>query len=172
MNPLWPIALIALAALLFVFVSRQRRRTGLPPGRVVYQDTSDRGEREEILYSARYHLAGRPDYLVRQGQYVIPVEVKSGRAPRQPYRSHVMQLAAYCLLVAETTGARPPYGVLRYDDRAFQIEYSRRLEESLLETLEEMRTQLEYGEEAHRSHKQPRRCARCGYRYECEEALA
>ena len=56
----------------------------------------------EPLYASGANLAGKPDYLVRRWRYVLPVEVKSGPAPAEPYRSHVLQLAAYCLLVEET----------------------------------------------------------------------
>jgi len=79
-------------------------------------------------------------------------------------------LAAYCLLVAETSGRCPPYGILRYADRTFEIPYTRELEEELLAVLEEMRVDLAAGD-GPRNHDAPRRCAACGYREWCEEAL-
>src|SRR5437868_2460423 len=103
--------LILLAALaLWLLARRGRERAGLPAGVLVYADTGAWQRNERPLYSPRYRLSGKPDYLVRDGQNVIPVEVKSRAAPETPYLSHVMQLASYCLLVEDTVGAQAPYG--------------------------------------------------------------
>jgi len=65
------------------------------------------------LISARYGLSGRPDCLVRVDDGVVPVELKSGRSPRsgRPYEGHMLQLAAYCLLVEDVCQAFVPYGL-------------------------------------------------------------
>jgi CRISPR-associated exonuclease Cas4 len=98
------------------------------------------------------------------------VEVKSGWAPPVPYESHVFQLAAYCLLVERSTARRPPYGILRYRNRTFAVDYTKDLENKLVELLAEMRIEERTGE-CHRSHDEPARCERCGYRELCEEKL-
>ena len=82
--------------LLWWAVRRLRRRAGMPGGRVIYSDTSSWRPCTEPLYAASINLAGKPDYLVKKWTYVLPVEVKSSTAPAEPYRSHVLQLAAYC----------------------------------------------------------------------------
>jgi CRISPR-associated exonuclease Cas4 len=82
-----------------------------------------------------------------------------------------MQLAAYCLLVEETHGRQPPYGIIRYADETLSIEHTDRLRSSLLDILDEMRLAAN-DDEAHRSHSDPRRCAGCGYRHACNERLA
>ncbi len=71
-----------------------------------------------ILRSARYRLSGRPDVLRRlPDDRLVPIERKSrATPPRGPPRSHLVQTWAYCLLVEESTGTAPPYGVLRYAD--------------------------------------------------------
>lgn len=162
-----------LVALFLLRSGRQtQRRQGLPSGRVVYDDSSRRGgERVQPLYSPRLGLSGKPDYIVRQRGKPIPVEVKSRRAPREPYDSHVFQLAAYCLLVEDQLGVRPPYGLIRYSDRTFQIDFTAQLEEQLLTLLEEMRKE-KVSIAPLRSHDEPRRCAGCGFREECEESLS
>jgi CRISPR-associated exonuclease Cas4 len=98
------------------------------------------------------------------------VEIKSASAPARPYDSHRLQLAAYCLLVEEAMGERPPYGLIRYRDRTFRVDYTGALREELLRVLEAMRRDLACGE-AHRSHSIPARCRACGFRSICEEAL-
>lgn len=165
------ITLLILGLVLLWLARRSRARAGLPPGRIVAADVGSWQRLDHPLFSRRHRLAGRPDYIVADGPDLIPVEVKSARAPVHPYNSHVLQLAAYCLLVAETSGRRPPYGILRYADQTFQIPYTRELEEELLAVLEEMRAGLAEGE-ARRNHNDTRRCAACGYREVCEEALS
>jgi CRISPR-associated exonuclease Cas4 len=94
--------------------------------------------------------------------------VKSGWAPDAPREGHLYQLAAYCLLVQRTTGQRPPYGLIAYRNRTFAVDYTPELEHRLLELMEALRQQER---EAHRSHEEPARCARCGYRSACNERL-
>jgi CRISPR-associated exonuclease Cas4 len=164
------IILILLALYLFWQASRQHRATGLPSGRVIYTDTRQWGKVEKPLFDPISGLTGRPDYLVEQQGFSIPVEVKSTYAPSEPYPSHVYQLAAYCLLVERTTGKRPPYGILHYRNRSFALDYTPELEANLQEAVQEMRWQERSGA-ADRSHAEPARCARCGYRTVCDQRL-
>lgn len=150
---------------------RQRKASGLPSVRVIYMDTANWRKPEKPLYDPILGLVGRPDYLVEQGNMIIPVEVKSRPAPLAPYDSHIYQLMAYCLLVERTFGRRPAYGILHYADMDFAIEYTPEREQALLDLLAEMqrdhlRTSLP------RSHEEPARCLRCGFREICEARLA
>jgi CRISPR-associated exonuclease Cas4 len=148
-----------------------RQASGLPTGRITYVDM-DPGDRcERPLFSQRFRLTGRPDYLVQSRQGVIPVEVKSGAAPVQPYEAHVLQLAAYCLLVEEQEGTAPSHGILKYEDRAFEIDYTPQLRARLIEMLDSIRAGLQ-GRGVGRSHQDAGRCRGCGYRDRCEERLA
>jgi CRISPR-associated exonuclease Cas4 len=148
-----------------------RRQSGLPQGRVTYVDTGAWQRCERPLFSGRYRLTGRPDYLVARRDEVIPVEVKSGTAPAEPYASHILQLAAYCLLVEEQEGRAPAHGILKYDDRAFEIDYSAALRRHLLDTLAAMRDGLGGRRGPDRSHDDPARCGGCGYRERCDQRL-
>lgn len=164
-------SVLVLGAVLLIFTaSRRQRAAGLPLGRVVYADTGAWIKLEKPLYDALNGLTGKPDYLVNHNGVIIPVEVKSAYAPSAPYDSHVMQLAAYCLLVERTTGKRPPHGLLHYRNRTFAVDYTPALETELMEILAEMRRQEKAGE-ADISHEEPLRCARCGYRKGCEQHL-
>jgi CRISPR-associated exonuclease Cas4 len=148
-----------------------RRETGLPVGRVTYVDTGAWDRCDRPLFSNRHRLTGRPDYLVRVREGLVPVEVKSGSGLEQPYKAHVLQLAAYCLLVEEQEGRLPPYGILKYDDRAFELDYTPDLRAELLDALDAMRRDLR-AHEVGRSHAEPARCRGCGYREQCEQRLA
>ena len=157
--------------LLWWAVRRLRRRTGMPGGRVIYSDTRAWRLCPEPLYAASVNLTGKPDYLVKKWTYILPVEVKSSPAPTEPYRSHVLQLAAYCLLVDETYNQRPPYGLIHYDDRTFAISYTPQLEDELVDTIEWMREDMRDGQ-AERSHDDPARCRGCSYAIYCDQRLA
>jgi len=165
------IFLILVAVVLLWQSGRAQKASGLPGGRVIYTDTRAWGDRvEKPLYDASLGLTGKPDYLVEKGGRYIPVEVKSGRAPQAPYDSHIYQLASYCLLVEKTYDSRPPYGIIHYEDRDFAVDYTRALENSLLEILADMRRD-ERRQQVARSHESSARCARCGFRHICDQKL-
>ncbi|MDX1614399.1 MAG: CRISPR-associated protein Cas4 [Candidatus Promineifilaceae bacterium] len=165
------VALLLPALAIWMVARRWRVQSGLPPGRPIYLDHGHWIRQEETLYSHRWHLVGRPDYLVEQSSgEVVPVELKSGPAPAAPYESHVLQLAAYCHLVEEVTGVRPGYGILQYADRAFAVDYTASLERALGRILEEMRA-VGNTMEPDRDHEQVGRCAACGVRNYCDQRL-
>jgi CRISPR-associated exonuclease Cas4 len=164
------VLLLVLAGVVLWLALRLRRRSGLPWARIVASDTSSRSALEKPLFSRRYRLTGKPDYLLQHRQSYIPVEVKPTRRARAPYDSDLMQLAAYCLLVEDATGQAPPYGVLRYADTSFRLDYTPAVRDELLEILDEMHDTLE-DDDCERSHNEPRRCIACGFRDVCDEAL-
>ncbi len=165
------LVLFVVALVLFWQSGRQRKQAGLPGGRIIYTDTRAWGKVDKPLYDVKTGLTGKPDYLVEQNGSIIPVEVKSGRAPSAPYDSHIYQVAAYCLLVHKTYGKRPPYGIIHYKERDFAVDYTPELEQALRDTLDDMRRD-EHRSNVPRSHDLPARCARCGFRVTCDQSLA
>lgn len=163
--------LIFLAALVFFISNRFRRASGLPGGQVIYSDSGLWQEVVEPYYDSYLQLAGKPDYVIKQGYTHIPVEVKTGRTPEAPYDSHIFQVAAYCYLIDRTTGLRPPYGVLHYPKQTFKIDYSEELEVSLLALIGEIRQKDKEKDGVSRSHSSSSRCRSCGYRSICDERL-
>lgn len=166
-------ALILLGAGLLLLIRSRRlhKQAGLPQGRVIYADTGAWNRCEKPLFSRRYLLTGKPDYLVDDGGAKIPVEVKSTLSPPTPYHSHILQLAAYCLLAEEAYGQPPPYGIIKYRDQTRAIEYTAQLRAELLSVLADMRQDLA-ADDVGPSHENPNRCRSCSYRDECEERLA
>lgn len=165
------IVLLVLAVCVWLLAQRARQATGLPTGRVVYTDTRGWGRVEKPLFSARWQLTGKPDYLVQTDAGVVPVEVKSGRAPAEGvYPAHLYQLAAYCVLVAETYHSHPSYGLIKYADKTVAVDFTSALEKELLEVLGALRADGA-AEEVARSHNSAARCRACGYREVCGENL-
>jgi CRISPR-associated exonuclease Cas4 len=178
-------SLIVFALSAYLLARLIASHTGLPSGKIIYSDTGfpvgklghvatneTEEKQEKPLLSKRYGLIGRPDYLIQTSKGIIPVEVKSARLPSsgRPYNSHVMQLAAYCLLVEDVLRADVPYGILCYRDREVRIDYTAELREELLDIIDEMREARRF-DEVHRDHEDARRCANCYMREVCDEAL-
>jgi CRISPR-associated exonuclease Cas4 len=145
-----------------------REAHGVAEGDITYIDS--KREKPKLFASDKWGLRGRPDYVVLVDDEHIPVEVKTGRTPRGPLFSHILQLAAYCLLLEEEYGTPPPYGLLRYENAQHEVEYNEDLKHLLLGKMEEMRTALLKGE-AHRNHNRLGKCEHCSRRAVCPERL-
>lgn len=147
---------------------RQRRALGIPAGDVVYQDITEHPG--ELLTSAAHRLRGRPDFLLDIDGALIPVEAKTGATPTYPYHGHIMQVIAYCVLVEAATGTRPPYGVIRYPEAQFAVDFTPELEARLIDLLAAMQRDRR-APTVHRQHTRSSRCEACGYRAVCDERL-
>jgi CRISPR-associated exonuclease Cas4 len=165
------IILFFLALALFWQANRQQKTAGLPGGKVIYSDTKDWGTVDKPFYDPLLGLTGKPDYVVKKGNQLIPVEVKSSRVIEAPYDSHIFQLAAYCYLIEKQTGNRPHYGILHYPSRTFRVDYTQKLESALLDLISDIRYQ-ERRTTVNRSHDVEKRCVNCGYQENCNQSLA
>ncbi len=162
--------LVLLAICLLWLANRQQKNAGLPGGQVIYADVGKWQKNHQALYDPKLDLTGKPDYLVyEKNGAVIPVEVKTGHTPSQPYDSHIFQLAAYCYLVESVLERKPPHGILHYPKKTFEIAYTQDLREALMDVLADMRLKLRSGQDVLPSHHSPARCAGCGYRNDCDQ---
>ncbi|MEI7553682.1 Dna2/Cas4 domain-containing protein [Candidatus Chlorohelix sp.] len=174
--------LITIAFILIVFgflftlwSKKAANSSGLPfQYRIVYSDTGGWKQVEKSLYSARYNLIGKPDYIVKTRTGLIPVEVKPKRIAPQPYYSDILQLAAYCLLLEEDWQEKPAYGILRYAEQTFRIEWNSTLRTELLEIISEMRDLEKYAATPgcklpEPNHDMTKRCLNCGYYQSCHK---
>jgi CRISPR-associated exonuclease Cas4 len=166
------LVLLLLVTAVWLWSRGLQQETGLPNGDVIYTDSGTWYRNGDPLFANGLKLVGKPDYLVEQPNgMIIPVELKSSRAPQEPREGHLLQLAAYCLLVEENYGIRPDFGIIQYKDKAFAVDYDEDLEDELLEVLDEMREGL-LEEELERDHNDWRKCAKCGVRTHCYQRLA
>jgi len=130
------------------------------------------GRRESrLLKSERYGLSGRPDYILSIDGELVPVDVKTGRRPKGPLFSHILRVAAYCLLLSEDEGAKVTHGILKYDNVEHEIEFDDEMKGLLLSKLDEMRELLRT-KEVHRNHNRMGKCRSCSRRSICPERLA
>lgn len=161
-----PLIVLGIGALLFVVSVRAlaHRARGRRRGTLLSVDRMDRSQ--PPMVSERYRLVGRPDELRRSRDgAVIPVELKRrGTPPHGPPASHAVQVEAYCLLVEETTGRAPPYGILRYSDGGeFRIPWDGAARRRVFAIRAAVDTP--YGGQATPSRS---RCARCSWRNGCD----
>ena len=117
------------------------------------------------LASHRYRLVGRPDLLRRAPDgRLVPIELKSREAPpRGPPRSHVVQVWAYCLLVEETEGRPPPFGVLRYRDAEVRVAWNSGARDELLAVRRAVAAPYDG-----RATPSPARCRGCRWATRCD----
>jgi CRISPR-associated exonuclease Cas4 len=170
------VILLLILSLVLLLASRKesmsakkaREEYGIPRGKVVYTDL-DRPARP--LFSRKYLIAGKPDYIVKDEQInaFIPVEVKSGNA-KKPHWGHVLQLAAYCLLIEEANSIRVPYGLLVYaDGKQHRVKFDDALRSEVISMADEMRRCLKQGVVT-KGNRFGGRCFSCSVRGDCSQA--
>ncbi len=126
-------------------------RDDVPGYALLYADQKqDRNEDfGRLLYSAKYDLQGRPDYVFssRILGRIVPVELKSGciGEAEEPHHGDFLQLAAYFLILEDVYGKKPVYGRLVYRDYMFEIKNTARVRREVLTTVQEMRRMLTDG---------------------------
>jgi CRISPR-associated exonuclease Cas4 len=132
---------------------------------------SDDEESSSLLIDESTGLRGRPDQIVIIDSEFIPVEQKTGRVPKKPHDSHVMQALAYAALVETTTSRAPPYALLRYGpDNLHQIEWDDASKTKLFDGVRAIQSAMAQGG-AHRNHERPGKCKNCSRRYACDQRL-
>lgn len=167
------IALMVMALILIGYSARiksmvrtEKKSYGVPEGRILY---SDLNVPATALFSKRFRLSGKPDYIVQKDDICIPVEVKSGGGPH-PHHSQTLQLAAYCQILEDTTGEFVPEGILVYNTVPFRIPFDPKLRFELESIIKTMRAALRTGE-VQRNHEDPRRCKNCSMKQYCSDIV-
>jgi len=137
------IGVILLGVALFAVSYFLRQRIMLPAGGVEYADSDSKPG--EILEAKEIPLVGKPDYILKKNGEYIPVEVKTGNTPNTPYKNHLAQLFAYCLLVSDRFEKRPSYGIIRYPEKEVPLQYTETAEEGIKKTVEEIMKKKQSG---------------------------
>lgn len=145
-------------------VREEKRFYGVPEGLILY---SDLNVPAAPLFSKRFQLSGKPDFIVQKENHYLPVEVKSGNSPH-PYQSQVLQLAAYCQILEDMLGVFVPEGLLLYNNVPYTIPFNPKLRFELESVIKTMRLSLRSGS-VQRNHDDPRRCRHCSMRGYCSD---
>ena len=163
-------ATVLLAGVLLLIANALWDRMQTAPSIIVYHGT--RAQRQKkVLVANEFGLAGQPQYVLEYEGGHIPILARSKPSPQQPHEAHIMQVVAYCLLVAESTGSRPPYGVIRYGDgRTFEVDFDEDSVEVLSQVMDEIEANRRQADVA-RSHNDRSRCFACSHRKHCDQSL-
>ena len=160
------VALFVYAARMFFSVREEKESFGIPDGRIMY---SDLNVPAVPLFSKRSRLIGKPDYIVQKENHCIPVEIKSGGGTH-PHESQVLQLAAYCQILEETSEVFVPEGILVYNNVLYTIPFDPKMRFELEFIMKTMRASLQNGI-VQRNHQDLARCNHCSMKRYCTNAL-
>ena len=166
--------ILFLCAIFFIFKSKKlhkgtldkKKKHRIPDGKIMY---SDLNVPAKPLFSGRYRIAGKPDYIVKEDSHYIPIELKSGYHS-SPQKNHTLQLAAYCQLLEDNYGAFVPYGVIVYKNSDYKIPFDPRLRFELESVIKRMRGSLKNGK-IELNHNDLAKCRFCSMRGYCTEKL-
>lgn len=120
--------------------------------------------------SEKQGIAGRPDALLIEDGFVIPVEHKPfARKLRDRY---VAQLLIYMRLIEEHEGKRPPYGylILGKKSRKVKVANTYKKQQWLSKILDEMNSHLNDGKQT-TADPHPAKCKNCSVRDQCDFSI-
>ena len=158
------LGLVALifGAMLLLWSSSTREKQGLGAGETLALD-------DLVMVSERLKIIGRPDRIVRHGQFLIPEEWKP--SARRIYPGHRLQVGAYCLLIEEEFGVRPPHGVVVLaEGKRVEVENSEELKAEVLSVAEKIREHRRNIEQEIQVQAVAAKCRACGQRKNCSQA--
>lgn len=158
----WIVVFVGLVFALALYLLAKRRP--IPWGKIMYSDVL---RIEKPLYSKTLAIAGKPDFILKKGDNLIPVEYKSSKKPLKPYKSHILQLAAYCWLIEENYNVKSPYGYIVYGKTKFKVKYDDRLRGELINTVGQMRNFLKLSLAEASQHRNGERCRKCSSKQVC-----
>ena len=159
-------------AILLVLLCLERNRLIRSQSRIVSQDlTSDKNLQKikpsQTYFSKKHGIAGKPDEVKEEGGELIPYEIKSTIYRGRIYPGHILQLAAYCLLIEEETGKRPSHGVIEYANHREIIPYTNELRSGLLTQIKKIRQENPEENDLPPDCNVKGKCSQCGYNYYC-----
>lgn len=111
-------------------------------------------------------LAGRPDAVIVENGFIIPVEHKPlAKKMRDRYKA---QILVYMRLIEEFEGKKPPYGylILGPKCRRIKVDNSETNQAWLSAIIAEMREVLKSG--LARAEPHPKKCAKCDVKMFCK----
>lgn len=133
-------------------------------GEVLYSDLFDEGK---TIFSKKYMLSGKPDYILKREGSFYPVEFKTASCDK-PMKNHVIQLAAYCHLVEQKYNCFVPCGILVYNQRKhYKIEFNPGLRFDLDKTISNMKSIIKKGNTVFSPDYKSPKCVNCSMRRYC-----
>lgn len=116
---------------------------------------------EQWVAEPNLELHGRVDRIEQHENRIIPVEIKSTKAPEEGiWDSHRVQLAAYMMILKANQGS------LEYSNKTITLEKDEEMETEILNLIQEVKEMLQKTELPEINQNQ-NKCNKCGIRNEC-----
>ena len=168
------LAVVVIAGLIIlnnvsVSAEKKRKQSGITSEHSVVSVDGSKSLALKHYISDLQGLAGRPDALISEEGFIIPIERKPlARKIRDRY---VAQLLVYMRLVEEFEGKKPPYGylILGPSARRFKIENSPDRQTWLQKLLDEMNAVMQGSDAKAAPHE--RKCSKCDVRDACKHGI-
>jgi CRISPR-associated exonuclease Cas4 len=144
-----------------------KNKHNIPSGKITYQDLNIPAK---PFFSNRLRITGKPDYIIKNNNFFIPIEVKTSKHI-EAQENHILQLAAYCHLLEENYEKFVPYGILIYSDISkFKIPFNPKTRFDLESTISNIRSIMKTGKIS-RNHNDLFKCKNCSMNQYCDFKL-
>ena len=146
-------------------IQKMRKLTGISRHMVIKSLDAGKFILSKEYISPKLGLAGKPDAIVLENKFYIPIERKAfGKRPRD---RDIAQLLVYLRLVEECEGIRPPHGYIIMGPNAqrFKIDNTEARQIWLSGILDKMREIINGGECHPDPH--PKKCPKCTVSSRC-----
>ncbi len=152
------------AANLFSFIQKNKVY-----GEDLWEALTPKLKSEYKIASQNLYLTGKIDQVQVFPTMLLPVELKTGKAPKEgAWEDHKIQLAAYALLLEDSFKVPINSGIIRYldDNQARSIEINPFLKDQVKELVKEVRAMLS-SEKLPPLNKNENKCKSCSLKEVC-----
>ncbi|MBN1644514.1 CRISPR-associated protein Cas4 [Candidatus Woesearchaeota archaeon] len=128
---------------------------------------------EYKVSSVLLDLSGKIDRIEIYKNQLIPIEIKSGRPPKEgAWENHKVQLAAYALLLEDKFGVRIKEGIINYVDSGQKVSIAINpfLKEQVKDLIKKVKVLLE-SKDIPDIAQNKNKCAVCGLRERCHSLV-
>lgn len=165
---IWPLVLEEARARSAVLSSAAQKHRIF--GAKLWEALTPKIESEVFVSSQTLGLKGKVDRIEKHGDKVIPVELKTGRAPKDGvWEGHLIQIGAYMLLLEEQYGKPVPKGIVEYlnDKVKRNVRMNPFIREDIVRLKEKVLQLLESDHPPPMVQNQ-NKCRTCGLRERCQ----
>jgi len=138
-------------------------------GKELWESLTPKIESEVYVESDNLQLKGKIDRIEKHNETIIPVELKTGNVPKEGvWESHMIQIAAYMLLLEDVLGKKTVVGKVKYikNNILREVHMNPFLKEEIRRLVKEVQEFLAK-QDIPDFAKNKKKCESCGLREDC-----
>jgi len=138
-------------------------------GKELWDALTPKIESEIYVESDNLQLKGKVDRIEKYDETIIPVELKTGKAPKEGvWQEHMIQIGAYMLMLGEVLGKKTVVGKVKYikNNISREVHMNPFLQEEIKRLVKEVQEFLEKKNIPNFT-KNKAKCESCGLREDC-----